>query len=141
MVKYAVIKKSKIKKMDALRAKYPFLNQIITQQPYPLFNIEEAVVDESILADKCCDHGSEGPETFDEQVYFIYNGEVIKMAGLFNAGRGKRAVYPSPSVREELSSQRITPDFLVKTRHLKYEIRRKINHQDHNDVSLTVYRF
>lgn len=138
MVEYVVgIEKSKIEKMDALRAKYPFLKQIIAQQTYALFDIEEAVVDKSILADKCHDRGSEGPEAFDEQVYSFSKGKVRELAVLVNALTGEtRAKDPSPTVREELSSQGITPDFLVKRRHLKYEI-----HYEHrHDVSLTVYR-
>lgn len=142
------IEKSKIEKMDALRAKYPFLEQIISQELYNLFDIEEAVTDESILAMKCHDSGSEGPESFDEEFYSVSDARVRGLGvlvdentgHLLNALTGKfidiRYPFPSHSVREALSSLKITPDFLVKTRHLKYEV----DGEHCDDVSLTVYR-
>ncbi|MBU1201919.1 MAG: hypothetical protein KJ583_04480 [Nanoarchaeota archaeon] len=138
MVEYVDgIEKSKIENMDALRSKYPFLEQIIAQQTYDLFNIEEAVVDESVLEGKCYNHGSEGPEAFDEQIYSFSKGEVRELAVLINPYTKDKIVRrPSPSVREELTSQEITPDFLVKSRCLKYEI----NGEHHHDFSLIIYK-
>ncbi len=142
------IEKSKIEKMDALRTKYLFLEQIIAQELYNLFDIEEAVVDEPILAMKCHEDGSEGPEAFDEEFYSVSDGRIRGLGVLIdeNTGRSVNALtgkfidvgYPFPShiVIEALSSLRITPDFLVKARHLKYEVDGKHCH----DVSLTVYR-
>ncbi|MBI5148691.1 hypothetical protein HZA33_03350 [Candidatus Pacearchaeota archaeon] len=126
----------KIERLYGLRSKYPFLEQIIAQQTHPLFDIEEAVVDESILTRKCHDHDSQGPEAFDEQFYSITGGKVRELAVMVNTLTGeKKAKDPSPTVREELSSEGITPDFLVKTRHLKYET----NSEHHHDVMLTIY--
>jgi hypothetical protein len=125
----------KIEKLYGLRSKYPFLEQIIAQQTHPLFDIEEAAVDESILAKKCRDHDSQGPEAFDEQFYSVVRNYVRELAVDDLTGE-RRAKEPSPTVGKELSSEGIIPDFLVKTRHLKYEIAG----QHHHDVTITVYR-
>jgi|SRR3989344_3311585 len=148
MVGYVTgIERAEIERMDSLRKKYFFLEQILAGQTYPLFDIVEAVADDSILEDKCYDHGSEGPESFDEEFYSV-SGVEVKSLGLLVDERTGQLVDPfsgklvdlmrwsAPRVRERLSSQDITPDFLVKARHLKYEVDGEHNH----DVSLTVYR-
>jgi len=128
MVGYAGgIEELKIKNMNELRLKYPFLEEIIAQQTYDLFSIEETLVDEFVLAEKCHHYSCEGPEASDEHFYSFSNEEVRKLARYKN---------PSPSVREELTYQGITPEFLVKSAHLKYEI----GGQHRHDVSLTIYK-
>ena len=142
------IEKSKIEKMDGLRAKYPFLEQIMAREVYNLFNIEEAAVDESILEMKCHDSGSEGPEAFDEEFYSVSDDKIRELGvsvdentgHLLNTLTGKfidiGEPFPSHTVKEALSFLRITPDFLVRASHLKYEVDGEHCH----DVSLIVYR-
>jgi hypothetical protein len=148
MARYvAGIHESKIKKMDDLRSKYPFLEQILANQTYPLFDIEEAAIKDSILTDKCYDHGSEGSEAFDEEYYSVSGHEVKCLGLLFDEQTGQlvdavsgKSVdlmkWTAPSVRERLSAQRITPNFIVKVRSLEYEVEGEHRH----DVSLTIYK-
>ena len=115
--------------------KYPFLKEIISQESYPIFKIEESTEVESVLAQKCNEHGSEGPEAFDETVYSITGDDIRKLgiSAKFMSGEIKYKD-PSPTVEEELSYQNLKPEFLVKARHLQYEV--KFEH--HHDVTLTV---
>ncbi len=139
-VKYSEgIEESKIKKMNNLRSQYDFLDNILAKEAYPLFDIEESVIDASVMAEKCRDHGSEGPEAFDEQFYAISHEVAIALAADKESSPADRAYLPadrksSPLVREAVSELDI--DFLVRARHLKYEIDGK----PHHDVTLTLYR-
>lgn len=135
----------KIERVYSLRTKYPFLEQILKAETHPLFDIEEATLNESTLADKCYNHGSEGPENFDEEFYSVSRYivrclglKVDRTGNLVDAFSGK-IVDPNqlaPTVKERIASQQITADFLVKRRHLKYEI----DGEHHHDVTLIVYR-
>ncbi|MFH1072987.1 MAG: hypothetical protein V1743_06170 [Nanoarchaeota archaeon] len=128
----------KTEKLYSLRTKYPFLEQILQQESYPLFDIAEAVADDSVLAEKCQDHDSQGPEAFDSSFYSVTKNRVKELAVFVVDAlmQEQRAIEPSPTVREELAQRGITPDFLVKRHHLKYEV----NGEHSHDVTLTVYR-
>lgn len=127
----------KIERLDALRSRYPFLEEIIAQENGSLFDIKEAVVNKSVLDTKCYFFSGDEPEEVSEQFYSVAGNDIQEL-GVINVPelREKKVKKPSPLVREELLSKGITPDFLVKAKSLKYEIEFK----SHDDLTLTVYR-